>query len=85
MTILHGTSSLMARNSTQRAWWQVPSEDLLFLAHQVSSRNQHNSRSIEKCGIMMILKGVLFLHDFIWRVIILTVSLVLNRLTCVVL
>ena len=55
----------MARNFTGRgAWWQVRSrvEDPLFSAHQVSSKSQHNPSSTEKCDIMMVLKGVVFLH-----------------------
>ena len=35
-------------------------EDTVFPAHQISSRNHHSSSSIEKCGIMLVLKGWCF-------------------------
>ena len=42
-------------------------EDPLFLAH-LSSRRQHiNSPIIYECGIVRLLKEVVFLRDFIWR------------------
>ena len=41
-------------------------EDLFFPA-QFSSRNQHSSSSIEKYGIMLVLKRVVFLGNFIWH------------------
>ena len=47
-------------------------KDPLFPARQISSRRQVSSRSqyspskIEKCGIMLALKGVVFLYDLIW-------------------
>ena len=56
----------MARNSTERAWWQVRSgvERIRFFpAH--SSRSQISSSSIEEYGIMLVLKSVVFLRDYL--------------------
>ena len=73
---LHG-ASLVASTIWNR-------EGPLFPEHQVSSRNHHRSPSIEKCGIMLVLKGVVVLHDFIWRLITAIIFSVINRLTCTV-
>ena len=52
---LHGVISLVASTVYSR-------EDPFFPAHQVSSRRLHiNSPSIYKCGIMLFLKGGVFL------------------------
>ena len=62
-----------ARNFKKQGAWASTiwsREGLVFPAHQVSSRNQHSSSSIKKCSvIMLVLKRVVFLHSFIWRLI----------------
>ena len=51
---LHGARSLVESTVWSR-------ENPLFPAHHVSSRSQHSPSNIEKCGIMLVFKEVVFL------------------------
>ena len=64
----------MARNSTERgAWWQVRSgiERIHFFLPTKSEVGINTASGIEIFDIMLVLKLMVFLHNFIWRLIIL--------------